>query len=254
MRTAWLEQAYWRVEQFVVPGLRSSQDSYADVLERHVRAQMAWLDLGCGHQILPVWHEARERALVSRARRVVGLDRVATALKQHQTIECRAVADIAELPFADERFDLVTANMVVEHLQQPTLQFEEVWRVMKPAGRFLFHTPNTLGYSTVLARLVPDGMKRPLIRAIEGRWSRDVFPTHYRANSRRVIERLARATGFETETIQLVDSAAEFIRFLPFAIVELVWIRLMRSARLRALRTNIIAVLRKPASRSPRTA
>lgn len=252
--TAWLEQAYWRVEQFVVPGLKYSQDSYAEVLERHVSAHVAWLDLGCGHHILPAWHEARERALVSRAGRVVGVDRVAAALKQHHSIVCRAAADIAALPFTAERFDLVTANMVVEHLQQPALLFGEVWRVMKPGARFLFHTPNALGYSTVLARLVPEGMKRPLIRLIEGRWCHDVFPTHYRVNTRKVIERVAGVTGFQTETIQLVDSAAEFIRFLPFAIVELLWIRLMRSARLGALRTNIIAVLRKPASHSPATA
>ncbi|HEX4600960.1 MAG TPA: class I SAM-dependent methyltransferase [Gemmatimonadales bacterium] len=247
MSATWLEQAYWRVEQFVVPGLQYSQDSYADALDGQVAAHTAWLELGCGHQILPAWRAARERALVARARCVVGVDRVSTALQRHQTIARLAAADIAELPFRGEQFDLVTANMVVEHLQEPERLFGEVWRVMKPGGRFLFHTPNTLGYSTVLARLVPEWMKQPAIRVIEGRWSHDVFPTHYQANSRKAIARIAGTVGFEVATIQLVDSAAEFIRFLPFAVLELLWIRLLRTTRLDGLRTNIIAVLRKPA-------
>src|SRR5712691_10606819 len=113
MSVEWLEGVYWQLERFMVPGLKDAQDSYAESLGAYVKPHTEWLDLGSGHQILPVWREATEQALVNRSRRVVGVDRVLASLKRHMTISCLAVADIAHVPFADETFDLVTANMVV---------------------------------------------------------------------------------------------------------------------------------------------
>jgi SAM-dependent methyltransferase len=249
MSVQWLEEVYWRTERLVAPGLKYSQDTYAATLDVYVKAHTEWLDLGCGHHILPAWRETTERALVNRSKRVVGVDRALPSLRQHTTMSCLAVADIAALPFAGETFDLVTANMVVEHLPEPEGPFGEVWRIMKPGGVFVFLTPNALGYSTLLARLVPERLKRSLIRLIQGRRSHDVFPTHYRVNTRKAIEDIRRGTGFESELIQPIESAAEFIRFPPIALIELLWIRMLRNGRFRDLRTNIIAVLRKPSPR-----
>src|SRR2546430_16936055 len=77
-----------------------------------------------------------------------------------------------------------------------------------------------------------------------------IFSTHYRVNTSQAIERLARLVGLETESIQLVPSRAEFMRFPPLAVIELLWIRLLQRERFRALRPNIIAVLRKRQARS----
>jgi len=250
MSVEWLERVYWQLERFMVPGLKDAQDSYAESLGAYVQAHTAWLDLGCGHQVLPSWRGTTEEALVSRPKRVVGVDRVLTSLKRHVTISHLAVADIAHVPFAGETFDLVTANMVVEHLPEPERLFREVQRIMKPGGVFMFHTPNALGYSTLAARLLPEQLKAPLIRLIEGRCSDDVFSTHYRVNTSQAIERLARLVGLETESIQLVPSRAEFMRFPPLAVIELLWIRLLQRERFRALRPNIIAVLRKRQAQS----
>ncbi len=249
MSVAWLERVYWQLERFLVPGLKDAQDAYAESLDVYVRTDTEWLDLGCGHHILPSWRETTERALVNRSKRVVGVDRVRPSLQRHVTISCLAVADIAHVPFAEETFNLVTANMVVEHLAEPECFLREVRRILKPGGVFLLHTPNALGYLTLAARLLPERLKPPLIRLIEGRSSEDVFATHYRANASRTIERLASQVGLETESIQLISSRAEFMRVPPLAILELLWIRVLRSELFRAMRTNIIAVLRR---RSPR--
>lgn len=52
--------------------------------------------------------------------------------------------DLAQkLPFADNTFDCVVCNAVVEHVQGIHKQlFAEVLRVLKPGGRFVFTTPN----------------------------------------------------------------------------------------------------------------
>ena len=48
------------------------------------------------------------------------------------------------LPFADESFDQVTCIEVIEHIPaaQRRATIEEVWRVMKPGGRFIVRCPH----------------------------------------------------------------------------------------------------------------
>jgi len=46
------------------------------------------------------------------------------------------------LPFPDASFDLVLATEVLEHLPSHVSVVEEVGRILKPGGRFLFTTPN----------------------------------------------------------------------------------------------------------------
>src|SRR5262249_17247724 len=144
-------------------------------------------------------------------------------------------------------FDLVTANMVVEHLAEPGLQFQEINRVLKPGGVFLFHTPNASGYPTVLSKLVPEKLKHKLIYILDGRKEEDVFETHYCANSQQQIADLARATGFKVRRIQFTVSDAVFALIPPVAVAELIYLRLLMTARLKNWRTNIITVLTKDA-------
>jgi len=55
-----LYEAYWSVRSVITPGLRYSQFLYEDTLTEYLRAGAAWLDLGCGHQILPTWRRDQE--------------------------------------------------------------------------------------------------------------------------------------------------------------------------------------------------
>jgi ubiquinone/menaquinone biosynthesis C-methylase UbiE len=47
--------------------------------------------------------------------------------------------DAHALPFADARFDTVTASLVFCSLDDPARALAEVFRVLRPGGRFLFH-------------------------------------------------------------------------------------------------------------------
>lgn len=238
---------YDSARKVIAPGLLHSQSLYESVLESHVDSGTRWLDLGCGHQVLPSWRLEQEKKLVSRCRSVVGLDYDSGSLQAHKTISERVRGSITDLPFASSHFDLVTANMVVEHLDNPDLQFREVYRVLKPGGLFIFHTPNALGYLTIGARLVPDRFKDRLVYLLDGRSENDVFETHYKANTRKKIGELARASGFELMKIKMLVSEAGFMFVPPLAVPELVWIRLLMTESLKPLRTTIIAILKKAA-------
>lgn len=49
---------------------------------------------------------------------------------------------LREAQFADGRFDALVMDDVIEHLENPVTDVQEVWRILKPGGIFLLHTPN----------------------------------------------------------------------------------------------------------------
>lgn len=240
-----LFRIYWALEKLIAPGLKYSHALYEDVLASQVHRDTAWLDLGCGHQILPLWRAEQEQQLVARCKRVVGIDADRPSLSKHRTIKLRVAGDIGRLPWRDESFSLVTANMVVEHLDAPGMQFAEIARVLKPGGVFIMHTPNRRGYATIAARLIPERIKKKLVYVLEGREAEDVFETFYRANTKEEIEKLARAAGFGVQRIRLIVSSAELVIVPPLVVFELLWIRLLMTKHLKSFRTTIIAVLQK---------
>ena len=236
---------YWKTRNVIAPTLVYSQQIYEQVLEQYVTSETDWLDLGCGHHLLPEWREKEERHLVRRCKRIIGIDSDMLSLQKHQTVPLRVRGNITWLPFNDASFDLVTANMVVEHLDNPAGQFAEVNRVLKPGGRFIFHTPNLHGYFSLMRRLVPNWLNKKLAKLVDGTDAEDIFPVQYKANTRKEIDELANAVGFNVVQRRMVVTDAIFSSVPPIMIFELLWIRTLMTEPLKPLRTNIIAILRK---------
>jgi len=240
---------FWRLSHLLTPGIVNAQHRYIETLEQSVGADTVWLDLGCGHQLVPEWFKNasfRERAIVARAKRVVGVDLDLPAMARHRTIEERAMGRVESLPFADNTFDLVTANMVMEHLEDPANALTELRRVLKPGGRLIFHTPNFNNPAIRLANGVSQGLKHKLVKFFENREEDDVFPTHYRLNRRPQIKAFAEEVGLEVAQIAMVESSPVTVMLGPLVAVEMLFIRATRTQRLAVLRSNMIATLTKP--------
>ena len=237
---------YWKAQSVMVPGLQYAQSMYEQVLWQVTNGRDSWLDLGCGHQMLPPWRSAQETDLAKKARVLVGLDVDFQSLKSHRTIARKVCGSVTTLPFTSDSFDLVSSNMVFEHLDDPERQLREIARVLRPNGVLVFHTPNVRGYPTVLAKLVPEFVKKQLVWALERRKAEDVYPTFYRINSPEQIHDVAVRAGLSVVSVKMIVSGAALAVFPPAALFELALIKVLMGRSLKNFRPNIIAVLQKP--------
>lgn len=57
-------------------------------------------------------------------------------------------ADICDLPFEDNSFDVVFCNHVLEHIPDDTKAMQELYRVLKPNGMGIFQIPQDLSRAT----------------------------------------------------------------------------------------------------------
>ena len=183
-----LYRLYWKIESIIVPGLQYSQILYSHTLKKILGKKKRWLDLGCGCNIFPDYMSDHERTLIEKSNLLVGLDYDHPSLKRNNVLQNKLRGDITYLPFSDNSFDLITANMVFEHLEKPEAQLREISRILFPDGILVFHTPNKLSYSTILARLIPESIKGKIIYLLQKRKDEDVFPAHYRINSIRNLQ------------------------------------------------------------------
>jgi SAM-dependent methyltransferase len=199
---SWLDQRWYA-------GVQSHWDD--ELLRERVIASLpseaVALDLGAG--------AGRVTAMNFKAagRSVFGID-VDLAISANRQIDGGCVGDASRLPFRDAAFDLIFADNVLEHLDQPALVFAEVARVLKPGGRFLVKTPNAWHYVTLLARLTPHGFHQWINRR-RGRQEADTFPTRYLANTRTALGRLAAIAGLDVASVVSVESRPEYARINP---------------------------------------
>ena len=240
------EAAYYAVRRWLVPTLRNSQYAYQALLRSAIEnGGGRWLDLGCGHAFLPPWFGSADRRLDLDRWQATGIDLDSRALSAHTGLKWRVRADVERLPFRAGAFDLVTANMVLEHVAEPAALFSEASRVLKPGGTLLFHTPNVRGYTTMLTRVVPERFLAPFAKWLLKRDAADVYRTYYRSNSRLVIDHLAARSGFEIETFRFVQSSPQFVRVPPLMVAEMGLIKVLENDRLSGARPCIVSVLRK---------
>jgi ubiquinone/menaquinone biosynthesis C-methylase UbiE len=241
-----------RLKRRIVPDLVWNQEVYGDMLRRYVTSEVTWLDAGCGWRLLGKDLEPLEDTLVSTARFVVGADLEFESLSKHRNITRRVGTALDSLPFPDHSFDLVTCNMVVEHLENPRRSFAELVRVLKSNGALVVHTPNTLNYLVMANQLLKKILPRPFLlrvaRLSDGRAASDFFPTFYRANTSRRLRELFSEVGLETEALDTLTAPQPFFRFFaPLAFFELFLMRATMGKTFRRFGADIVIVGRRQA-------
>jgi SAM-dependent methyltransferase len=115
---------------------RSGQERRLRMIQRWVELSGYILDDGCG---LGTYLGAMEPFSQHRFGLEIEYDRALRAISSADGI----VQGVGEyLPFADDTFDVVLSNEVVEHAEDDYQYAAEMVRVVKPAGRVLLFCPN----------------------------------------------------------------------------------------------------------------
>ncbi len=96
------------------------------------------LDIGCGTGRII-------EELKQRGAEVVGLDVSEKILEIAKKKFCDVefvLGNVNDLPFEDESFDLVLGLFLIVHLKNLEKPFEEIYRVLRPGGRFILSNIN----------------------------------------------------------------------------------------------------------------
>jgi 2-polyprenyl-6-hydroxyphenyl methylase/3-demethylubiquinone-9 3-methyltransferase len=157
----WSGEAAWlRTLHNMVP----ARMRYFDRVIRDWTGQTV-LDLGCGGGFMA-------EAMAKKGAAVTGLDQARGAIaaaRRHAeqeglAIDCREGVG-EDLPFADGAFDVVVSCDALEHVADLEQVLDEVTRVLRPGGLFLFDTINKNALSSFVVvtmgervlRLLPEG-------------------------------------------------------------------------------------------------
>lgn len=168
LRRPELHQALENLHAFDMPSARLYDAIFgalAEGLYKEIASELAaacpegqLLEVGCGPGRLAV-HLARlapglaitaadlSSAMIERA------SQRATQAGLAQRVRFQ-MADVADLPFPDRHFDLVTSTFAFHHFARPARALEELHRVLKPgAEAWLYDVPDWLVHTVRQARL-----------------------------------------------------------------------------------------------------
>ena len=125
--------------------------------EANRRAVLRALPAGRGGRLLDIGtHDGAFTArIVQRVRpdQVTGVEVMATHADRARALAIDVVeADVEDgLPFPDGRFDLITANQVIEHVRRTDVLLAELRRVLAPGGLACVSTNNLCSWHNVIS-------------------------------------------------------------------------------------------------------
>ena len=135
-------------------------DDPVALLRQESRVKLQWaktllnpgqkiLDIGCGAGLIanPLSRDGHEVTGLDQSEQSLNVARRYDQTKQVNYIR----GDAYELPFQPHSFEVVIAFDFLEHVSKPLAVIQEVSRVLKPGGLFLFHTFNRNPVSWVFA-------------------------------------------------------------------------------------------------------
>ena len=123
------------------------------------------------------------RTLKGKVAEVIGLD-VDPAVLANPSTDRNLLIENGRLPLEDASIDVVIADYVLEHVDDPVALERELFRVVKPGGLFCARTPHAANYASLASRLLGSHLQRRVVQRLQpSRQVRDIFATRYRCNT-----------------------------------------------------------------------
>lgn len=221
------------------PGWIDGTTQFKRMIEFHLTEEFEILDIGAGKKSQ---HNYR-----GRVRKVVGID-ISKEVLTNPNLDEAYQCCVTNMPFEDNRFDLVFADYLIEHLPEPMKAAKEIYRVLKPKGVLLIRTPNFWHYVVMISRITPYWLHTHLRVKLQGKHEEDTFKTYYRCNTRRRIKQVFEKAGFSCEYLEMIEKEPSYLmKWCWTFMMGLFYERFVNSTKwLEMFRANIFAVFRKP--------
>ena len=199
-------------------GYYSPEDYYEALVSRLVTGGCSWLDIGCGRMLF-LSNPALARVLANRCGLLVGVDPDPT-IEENPFVHERVRTGMEDF-HTEHTFDLVTMRMVAEHVQNPTQFISSLARCTHPGSLIVIYTVNAWSPVPVITRLMPFALHHPFKYFLWNSEKKDTFPTAFRMNTRRHLQQLLNAGGFQEAFFVYLDDCRTFARFRLLQFAEL---------------------------------
>lgn len=225
------------------PGWQNGTIEYHEFLAEYIPSPDARvLEIGPGP------HSPSTVFVKSKVGKLDGLD-IDERVLDNPDLENAMTYDGREFPIPDECYDLVVADYVMEHVEDPTLMLREIGRVLKPGGHFVFRTPNIYHYVSIISRFTPHSFH--LAVANQARQNPEdaiePYPTFYRFNSRGAVSAIIGQSSLSEAELRLIEKQPSYLQFHSWAYrLGVAYERVVNSTNILAgLRSNIFGALVK---------
>ncbi len=135
----------------------------------------------------------------------------------------------------------VFANYVLEHVPDVGAAAREIYRILKPSGRFIVSVPNPTAPEFVVSRLTPLWLHR-MVRGEEA------WETHYDYQNVDGLKSLFEGAGFRTlETCYYGFTEGYLARFPVINLLARLYDRMISALGVRRFMGNVCVIFQKPA-------
>lgn len=176
---------------------------FKNYLKQYITPETRLLDVGCGHQ-------AYGAELYQIAKYRVGIDENEEALAENPLMDERIISDIEHMPEFKEKFDVVVAQFVLEHVVNPDQVAEKIAKACVKGGHFIFMTGNIYSPLMLVSKITPTFLKKILKHVFLGIARHDTFPTKYRINSIAKLDFYFEKHGFKRIEVKRVGVLTYF--------------------------------------------
>lgn len=148
---------------------------FDQLLKGRITPDLSLLDAGCGNGrnlIYFLRQNFEVFAVDSNPQLIRQVTVLASGLAPHLPLQNFLTADVAEMPFPGDKFDLVISSAVL-HFARDKQHFDkmldEMWRVLKPGGMLFARLASSIGIEALVKPvgkgwfLLPDGSERFLV-------------------------------------------------------------------------------------------
>ena len=163
-------------------------DIYREYLGASITSGCTILDVGAGSGgIVTEFKNATNN--------LIGIDVDKKGISRNNFLDRAIIGDAERLPIESNSVDVVVCQFVLEHLKNPEEVFREIYRVVKPGGRFVFITTNVCNPFMLISLLTPTGIHNFLRTALL-RKQEKACPAYYRANTFSRLKSLGKQSSF----------------------------------------------------------